>query len=115
MRLGRTRCSIIWKRFWSCAENEGCLSKSATLRKRWRYAERRRQHWTHAYCYVVADLTEALEIRLQNMGATKTPDNMGYYGFNPTLNAYYEVISYAKVLADAKKRNRVLFDKLGLP
>lgn len=68
-----------------------------------------------AYCYVVADLTEGLEIRLQNMGATRTPDNMGYYGFNPTLNAYYEVISYSKVLADARKRNRVLFDKLGLP
>jgi hypothetical protein len=68
-----------------------------------------------AYCYVIADLTEALEIRLQDMGATRTPDNMGYYGFNPTLTAYYEVISYAKVLADAKKRNRVLFDKLGLP
>jgi hypothetical protein len=68
-----------------------------------------------AYCYVVADLTEALEIRLQNMGAVRTPDNMGYYGFNPNLNAYYEVISYGKVLADAKKRNRVLFEKLGLP
>ncbi|HTC51124.1 MAG TPA: ATP-binding protein [Steroidobacteraceae bacterium] len=68
-----------------------------------------------AYCYVIADLTEPLEIRLQNMGATRTPDNMGYYGFNPTLSAYYEVISYSKVLSDARKRNRVLFDKLGLP
>lgn len=68
-----------------------------------------------AYCYVIADLTEGLEIRLQNMGATRTPDNMGYYGFNPTLSTYYEVISYSKVLADARKRNRVLFDKLGLP
>jgi hypothetical protein len=68
-----------------------------------------------AYCYVIADLTHDLEIRLQNMGATATPDNMGYYGFNPTLNTYYEVISYSKLLSDARKRNRVLFDKLGLP
>ena len=68
-----------------------------------------------AYCYVIADLTPALEIRLQNMGAHRTPDNLGYYGFNPTLFAYYEVVSYEKVLNDAKKRNRVLFDKLGLP
>lgn len=68
-----------------------------------------------AYCYVIADLTQALEIRLQNMGAFRTPDNLGYYGFNQTLFAYYEVVSYQKVLGDAKKRNRILFDKLGLP
>lgn len=48
------------------------------------------------------------------MGARKT-DNLGYYGFNETLNAYYEVISYTKRLADAKKRNRILFEKLNLP
>jgi hypothetical protein len=44
-----------------------------------------------------------------------TPNNLGYYGYNETLNAYYEVISYAKLLADTKKRNRILFDKLNLP
>ncbi len=49
------------------------------------------------------------------MGAHRTPDNLGYYGFNETLNAYYEVISYTKLLSDAQKRNRVLFDKLNLP
>ena len=42
---------------------------------------------------------------MQNMGGRRTPDNLGYYGYNETLNAYYEVISYAKLLADAKKRN----------
>lgn len=68
-----------------------------------------------AYCYIICDLTKPLEIRLQNMGATPTPDNLGYYGFNPTLSAYYEVISYQKLLADAKKRNRILFDKLNIP
>ena len=68
-----------------------------------------------AYCYIICDLTQALEIKLQNMGAIRTPDNLGYYGFNPNLSAYYEVISYGKVLADAKKRNRILFDKLNLP
>jgi len=30
-------------------------------------------------------------------------------------NAYFEVISYTKIWTDAKKRNAVLFDKLGLP
>ena len=48
------------------------------------------------------------------MGARRTPDNLGYYGFNKSLNAYYEIISYNKVVADAKKRNRILFEKLNL-
>jgi hypothetical protein len=68
-----------------------------------------------AYCYIVCDLTAALETRLQNMSALRTPDNLGYYGYNPTLNAYYEIVSYAKLLQDAKRRNRILFDKLNLP
>lgn len=68
-----------------------------------------------AYCYVICDLTPSVEIRIQNMGARRTPDNLGYYGFNETLNAYYEVISYTKLLSDAQKRNRVLFERLNLP
>jgi hypothetical protein len=68
-----------------------------------------------AYCYIICDLTAALETRLQNMSALRTPDNLGYYSYNPTLNAYYEVISYPKLLRDAKKRNRILFEKLNLP
>ncbi len=68
-----------------------------------------------AYCYVICDLTRPLETKLQNMGAFRTPDNSGYYGFNPNLSAYYEVISYEKLLGDAKKRNRAFFEKLNLP
>jgi hypothetical protein len=68
-----------------------------------------------AFCYVMCDLTPGLETLVQNMGGRRTPDNLGYYGYNENLNAYYEVISYTKLLADAKKRNRILFDKLNLP
>jgi hypothetical protein len=68
-----------------------------------------------AYCYIVFDLTPPVEIRIQNMGARRTPDNLGYYGYNETLNAYYEIVSYTKLLADAKKRDRILFEKLNLP
>ena len=45
----------------------------------------------------------------------RTPDNLGYFGYNPSLSAYVEVISYTKLLRDAKKRNKILFDKLNLP
>jgi hypothetical protein len=68
-----------------------------------------------AYCYILCDLAPQVRVRFENMGARSTPDNMGYYGFNEKLNAYYEVISYQKLLADAKKRNRILFEKLNLP
>src|SRR5690606_35283739 len=67
-----------------------------------------------AYCYIVCDLTSSLETRIQDMGGRRTPDNLGYYGFNEALNAYYEIITYSKILADAKKRNRILFEKLNL-
>jgi hypothetical protein len=67
-----------------------------------------------AYCYIVCDLTPSLETRVQDMGGRRTPDNLGYYGFNETLNAYYEILSYQKILEDAKKRNRILFEKLNL-
>jgi hypothetical protein len=52
--------------------------------------------------------------RVQDMGGRRTPDNLGYYGFNESLNAYYEILSYTKIVTDAKKRNRILFEKLNL-
>ena len=47
-----------------------------------------------------------------NAGLLSTADNTGYAGYNPTRRAYYEAISYQKLIADAKKRNEILFDKL---
>jgi len=56
-----------------------------------------------------------VEIIAQNKGLLPTPDQLGHYGYNPNLSAYVEIISYTKLLRDAKKRNCVLFDKLHLP
>jgi len=68
-----------------------------------------------AYAYVICDTTKEVEIIAQNKGMLATPDNLGYYGYNPTLSAYVEIISYTKLVRDAKKRNWILFDKLHLP
>lgn len=68
-----------------------------------------------AYAYVICDATKEVEIVAQNKGMLSTPDNLGFYGYNPNLSAYVEIISYTKLLRDAKKRNRILFDKLNLP
>jgi hypothetical protein len=35
--------------------------------------------------------------------------------FNKNFKAYIEMISYTKLVQDAKKRNRILFEKLDLP
>lgn len=67
------------------------------------------------YCYVVADLTSSVRESAESRGLTSTQDNEGYFGYNPTYGAYVEVISYDKLLKDAKQRNRALFDKLFAP
>jgi hypothetical protein len=67
------------------------------------------------YVYLIADLTPALTQLAQDGSFTKTPDGLGYFGYNTNYGAYVEIVSYTKLIIDAKRRNRVLFDKLGLP
>ena len=69
---------------------------------------------TKYYLYAICDITLKLLPFIDQNGFAKTPDNLGYYNFNKPYNAYFEILSYDKILNDAKKRNRVLFDKLGL-
>jgi hypothetical protein len=70
---------------------------------------------TPFYVYIVCDITESFEKILQNREFSKTPDGQGYYTFkNKYYSAYFEVLPFEKVLKDAKRRNMILFDKLGL-
>lgn len=67
------------------------------------------------YCYVIADLTESLIYDAKMADFNPTPDGEGYFGYHSRIGAYVEVISYDKLVKDAKKRNEVLFDKLFHP
>jgi hypothetical protein len=67
---------------------------------------------TAFYCYVIADLTDSMVESAKVSGLTVAPDGDGYFGYIPGFGAYVEVISYNKLLKDAKERNQVLFDKL---
>lgn len=67
------------------------------------------------YCYIIADITNSLIEDAENGGLIRTPDGEGFFGFNSAKGAYIEVISYDKLVKDAKKRNQVLFDKLFRP
>lgn len=71
---------------------------------------------TPFYIYIVCDLTPSLIKILERRDFMKTPDGLGYYNFrNKRYNGFVLVLSYEKVKADARKRNQILFDKLGLP
>lgn len=67
------------------------------------------------YCYVVGDLTQSMRDSAARSGLTKSQDKEGYFGYIPEYGAYVEVISYDKLVKDAKQRNRALFDKLFIP
>ncbi|MGX3020844.1 ATP-binding protein [Ursidibacter sp. B-7004-1] len=63
--------------------------------------------------YLIADLTPSL--RNQVFGRYhKTADNEGYFYNLAEGNGNIEIISYDKLVKDALRRNRILFDKLGL-
>ena len=69
---------------------------------------------TQFYLYAVCDITPSLERVLDSMSFTRTPDGLGAYLYNNSMHAFIEVVSYDKVKIDAEKRNKVLFDKLGI-
>ena len=39
---------------------------------------------------------------------------MGLYKYHEKSHSYIEILSFDKILNDAEKRNRILFDKLGV-
>ena len=69
---------------------------------------------TPYYAHVICDMTSTLREQAENAGLTQTPDSHGYFGYNAKLGTYVEVISFDKLIDDAKRRNAVLFDQLGL-
>ncbi len=69
---------------------------------------------TRFYIYIICDITPSLEKLLKTHDFNKTVDPGGYYKIHGTYNAYIEIISLDKLLSDSKKRNAILFEKLGL-
>jgi len=70
---------------------------------------------TRFYCYIIAAMTSKLKEILEDKDYNQTIDADGYFYFHKQHRAYIEVISFRKLLEDSKKRNRVLFEQLGLP
>jgi hypothetical protein len=63
--------------------------------------------------YLIADLSPTLKKQVA-MRYHRTADGEGYFITLAQGNGFVEIISYDKLLRDAKRRNRMLFEKLGL-
>ncbi|MFL0646652.1 hypothetical protein [Cylindrospermopsis raciborskii] len=66
------------------------------------------------YAYIICDLTPKIKGFAEDATYYPTPDLQGYFGYNPRLNTYVEILSFTKLINDAKRRNNVLFKKLNL-
>lgn len=69
---------------------------------------------TQFYLYAICDLTPNLIKLAEDEDFKETPDKRGYYKYHDKKHAYIEILSYDKIIEDSEKRNRILFDKLGI-
>jgi len=70
---------------------------------------------TPFYGYVVCDLTTKIETWLDREKMFKPmPDRLGWFRWLENINLYMEVIDWDKILKDAKMRNQIFFQKLGI-
>ncbi|MBR1703472.1 MAG: ATP-binding protein [Lachnospiraceae bacterium] len=69
---------------------------------------------TQFYLYAVCDLTSSLIKVAEHNDFKETPDRLGMYKYHDKKHAYIEILSFNKIINDAEKRNRILFDKLGI-
>ena len=66
------------------------------------------------FAYVIADLRPTLEPIAESRNAFTTHDGKGMIYYHAKLNLFVQVISYSKLLGDAKLRNKIFFEKLGI-
>lgn len=66
------------------------------------------------HCYIIADITDTLMESIEGYRFHETPDGQGLVGYLINPDAVVEIISYPKLLADAKMRNSIFFQKLGI-
>ncbi len=70
---------------------------------------------TPFYGYVICDLTHKVLTWLElEMNFKPMPDRLGWFQWRENINLYIEVVSWDKVLKDAKMRNQIFFSKLGI-
>lgn len=70
---------------------------------------------TQFYGYIIVDFTEKVTRWLQDEeDFTPMPDGLGYFKWKSNISLYIEVISWDKLLRDAKLRSSIFSQKLGI-
>lgn len=69
---------------------------------------------TRFYCFLICDINEKIIQYAENAQLERTYDGLGYYGYNKPLKCTIDIMPFGQVLSNAKKRNKVLFHKLGI-
>ncbi len=69
---------------------------------------------TPVYIYIVADRCDKIDEFAKGFSLTLSADSEGYFGYSGGYRAYIEVMSYRKLITDAKMRNKIFFKKLGI-
>ena len=70
---------------------------------------------TPFFCYIVCDNTPNLQKILKRERMDKElPGGRGWYGENPSYNAYFEILEYKTIIDDARLRNEAFFKELGI-
>lgn len=67
------------------------------------------------YCYAICDVTERLKEVCKRHRLIEMMGGRGWCGYNEHYRAWIEVIPYDVMVENAIRRNRVFFNKLGLP
>jgi len=70
---------------------------------------------TQFYVYLVCNITKKITALANLHQLQSTPDGLGFFGWHQNFRLYTEVIDYKKLIQDAEKRNKVFFEKCGLP
>lgn len=66
-------------------------------------------------CYIVCDITPKMIEYMNNYGSfTAYPDGHGYRSYRKEYNAMIDIIPFENLITDARLRNEIFFDKLGL-
>lgn len=70
--------------------------------------------YTPVYIYIVCDIVPKIQDFADLANLTICPDKEGFFGYIVKYNAYVEIISFKKLIDDAKMRNKIFFKKLGI-
>lgn len=70
---------------------------------------------TPFYIYIICDLSPKIRHYAKTFDMLLSPDGAGFFHYHKSFKAYIEIISFNKLFDTAKRRNKVLFEKLGLP